>query len=169
MGSWITCRCGASIHTNLFAGTAVYRLVSDSDYDSLEEPVDRGQVEDLFFNRGIPAYRCKRCGRLAVQWDRERAPEFYAPEGREEPSAAGPASAQGDPGDDQRLKDLEALAEAEYERLYESRSPTAAYSNVKEAFYTAIEWAEKLRRRDVADRLRKRLQDVKEVFRRQFP
>jgi len=169
MGSWITCPCGASIHTNLFAGTTVYRLISDSDYDALEGPVDRGKLEALFFDHGIPAYRCKSCGRLAVQWDKEQAPVFYAPEGREEPSATSPATVQSGPGDDQRLNELEALAEAEYERLYESTSPTAAYSNAKEAYYTAIEYAEKRGRRDVADRLRARLQDVKDAFRRQFP
>lgn len=80
MGSWLKCSCGASIHTNLFAGAGVCRLIRDSDYDSLDDPVDRAGLEALFFSKGIPVYRCTACGRLAVEWDRGSAPVFYTPD-----------------------------------------------------------------------------------------
>lgn len=70
--------------------------------------------------------------------------------------------------DERRLKALEAIAEAEYGEMYDSRYPTGSYSRAKEAFYDAITLAEKLGRKDDAERLTKRLQQVKEVFRHQF-
>ncbi len=80
MSSWIKCPCGSPIHTNLFAGTDVYQLIKDADYDAIEDPVDRGKLEKLFFDSGIPAYHCKNCGRLAVQWTPQGEPVFYVPE-----------------------------------------------------------------------------------------
>lgn len=80
MGSWITCKCGAHIHTNMFTGTHVYRLIEDSDYDAVEDPVDRNKLEDLFFRKGVTVYRCGACGRLAVEWDHTSGPAFYLPE-----------------------------------------------------------------------------------------
>jgi hypothetical protein len=169
MGLWITCLCGALIHTNLFAGAPVYQLISDVDYDVLDDPIDRDKLEALFFKRGIPVYRCKACNRLVVQWDKESDYQFYAPEGKraENPTTESVAT-QADQDDDQRLKDLEAMAEAEYDEMYDARYPTGAYSRAKETFYAAIALAEKLGRQDEAERLKKRLQHVKEVFRHQF-
>ena len=79
MGSWLDCPCGAKIHQNLFAGTGVFRLIRDSDYDAIEEPVDRSKMEDLFFKAGTPVFRCGRCGRLAVEWDPQKEVVFYTP------------------------------------------------------------------------------------------
>jgi hypothetical protein len=74
--------CGYLIHTNLFAGENVCRLIRDGDYDSIEDPVDRDKLADLFFRKGIPVYLCSQCGRLLVDWDEERGPTFYLPEGK---------------------------------------------------------------------------------------
>ena len=82
MGSWIKCLCGYLIHTNLFAGENVFMLIKDSDYDSVEDPVDRDKLSDLFFRKGIPVYICSRCGRLLVDLGEERGPTFYQPEGK---------------------------------------------------------------------------------------
>jgi hypothetical protein len=82
MGSWLRCICGGVIHTNLFAGENICRLIKDSDYDAIEDPVDREKLSDLFFNKGIPVYHCSRCGRLLVEWDEEGGPTFYLPEGK---------------------------------------------------------------------------------------
>lgn len=105
MGSWLHCLCGAKIHTNLFAGTGVYRLLKDADYDSVVDPVDRDKLETLFFVQGIPVYHCKACGRLVVEWDKESGPLFYVPEQKNTGNvtcAAG--AAQSHHADDQRLK-----------------------------------------------------------------
>jgi len=82
MGSWIECLCGTRLHTNLFTGTNVYRLINDSDYDTIEDLVDRDKLSDLFFNKGIPVYCCARCGRLVVEWPEQGGPSFYLPEGK---------------------------------------------------------------------------------------
>jgi hypothetical protein len=169
MGSWITCLCGALIHTNLFAGTTVYRLISDADYDALDDPIDRDKLEALFFEKGIPLYRCQACNRLVVRWDKQGKHLFYVPEGKRAAQAAAEGvAAQSEQADARRLKELEAMAEAEYDEMYESSYPTGAYSNTKEAFYDAIAFAEKIGLPDEAERLRKRLQHVKDVFRHQF-
>lgn len=169
MGSWIQCLCGTFIHTNLFTGTSVYRLLKDSDYDSLDDPINRDKLETLFFTKGIPVYRCKACGRLVVEWDNERAPLFYLPEEKiAENSTIKAITSQSGREDDQRLKELEDIAEAEYDEMYDSMNPTASYSRAKEAFNDAIAFANKLGRQDDAARLEKRLQHVKDVFRHQF-
>lgn len=83
-------------------------------------------------------------------------------------TAAEPESAEDDQTDDARLKALEALAEEAYGEMYDTRYPTGCYSRAKEAFYDAITLADRLGRQEDVERLQKRLQHVKEVFRRQF-
>ena len=82
MGSWIRCKCGYPIHTNLFAGENVCRLIRDSDFDNVVDPVDRDKLSDLFFNKGITVFLCRGCGRLLVEWDEQAGPTFYLPEGK---------------------------------------------------------------------------------------
>ncbi|MCJ7662760.1 MAG: hypothetical protein MUO24_00810, partial [Desulfobacterales bacterium] len=109
------------------------------------------------------------CNRLVVQWDKQGDHLFYMPEGKTaEQAATEGAIAHSDQASAQRLKELEAMAEAEYDELYDSSYPTGAYSRTKEAFYDAIAFAEKIGCPDEAERLRKRLQHIKEVFRHQF-
>jgi hypothetical protein len=191
MGSWMKCMCGGLIHTNMFSGTSIYQLIKDADYDALEDPVDRDKLSDLFFRKGVTVYRCHSCGRLLVEWDDEGVPTFYLPEGKiaeipEREAAAlqgvqtcndGPVEAEiagepeqpeGDQPDDPRLKELEALAEAAYDEMYDSRYPTGCYSRAKEAFYDAIGLAARLGRQKDVERLERRLQHVKDVFRSQF-
>jgi hypothetical protein len=80
MTSWLECLCGNLIHTNLFTGTRIYKLLQDADYDAIEDPVDREKLSDLFLEKGITVYRCQQCGRLAVEWNKEGDPTFYLPE-----------------------------------------------------------------------------------------
>jgi hypothetical protein len=82
MGSWIRCLCGSLIHINMFTGTNIYQLIKDSDYDAVDDPVDRDKLSDLFFKKGVPVYQCSTCGRLLVEWDPEGGPTFYLPEGK---------------------------------------------------------------------------------------
>jgi len=73
--------------------------------------------------------------------------------------------------DEERLHNLEAEAEAAYDRMYDARSPNDAgvcYSDAKEALYDAIGLARKLGKADVAARLEQRLAHIKAVFRSQF-
>ena len=192
MGSWIRCLCGGLIHTNLGAGTHICQLIDDSDYDAVEDPVDRDKLSDLFFKKGVSVYRCLGCGRLLVEWgDDMGGPMFYLPEqkyaeiaerepaalqnyqtdapGSEEPETVEePEPPESDREDYQRLKALEALAEEAYSEMYDTRYPTGCYSRAKEAFRDAIALADRLGRQPDVLRLEKRLQHVKDVFRHQF-
>jgi hypothetical protein len=62
----------------------------------------------------------------------------------------------------------EALAEAAYEEMYETRSPTGPYSDLKDFFALAIGTAERAGLHDDAKRLNARLEPCKKVYRRQF-
>jgi hypothetical protein len=63
---------------------------------------------------------------------------------------------------------LEALAEAAYDEMYETRSPAGPYSELKECFALAIAAAERAGLHDDAERLTKRLEHCKNVYRSQF-
>jgi hypothetical protein len=62
----------------------------------------------------------------------------------------------------------EALAEAAYDEMYETRSPTGPYSDLKDFFSLAIGAAAKARLHDEAKRLSARLEHCKQVYRSQF-
>ena len=62
----------------------------------------------------------------------------------------------------------EALAETAYNEMYDARSPTAHYSDLKDFFATAIGAAERAGLHDEAKRLNARLDHCKEVCRSQF-
>jgi hypothetical protein len=87
VGSWIKCKCGCDVHTNLFAGADVYQLIRDADYNAVEDPVDRDKLADLFFKKGKPVYRCSGCSRIIVEWNTEVECSFYALEKTEDKTA----------------------------------------------------------------------------------
>ena len=62
----------------------------------------------------------------------------------------------------------EALAEAAYDEMYDSRSPSARYSDLKDYFAMAIGAAEQAGLHDEAKRLNARLDHCKNVYRSQF-
>ena len=62
----------------------------------------------------------------------------------------------------------EALAEAAYDEMYETRSPTGPYSDLKDFFALAIGAAERAGLPDEAKRLNARLEHCKQVYRSQF-
>ena len=71
----------------------------------------------------------------------------------------------------ERLRRLEAFAEAAYDRMYDatqSRDASTHYSDAKEAFYDAIGLAQRLGRTEDVERLEARLAHIKAVFRSQF-
>jgi hypothetical protein len=63
---------------------------------------------------------------------------------------------------------FEALAEAAYDEMYETRSPAGPYSELKECFALAIAAAERAGLHDEAKRLSQRLEHCKNVYRSQF-
>jgi hypothetical protein len=190
MVSWLKCKCGGLINLNMFSGTHIYQLIEDSDYDAVEDPVSRNQLENLFFKKGITVYPCLNCGRLLVEWDEKSGLTVYLPEGKQEIPKAEAAicprdriqedepkeeavaeelkSQESDQPDNLQLQEFEALAESAYDGMYDSRSPTGCYSRAKEALYSAIELADQLGRKKDVERLQKRLQHIKDVFRHQF-
>jgi hypothetical protein len=71
-----------------------------------------------------------------------------------------------------RLRWLEAQAEQAYNAMYEARAGSdlaARYSDAKEFLHDAIGLARRLGQDDKAERLSQRLDEIKTVFRRQFP
>lgn len=66
------------------------------------------------------------------------------------------------------VAELAARAEQAYEAMYDSRSPAAHYSDLKDHFAAAIGAAERAGLRDEVARLRRRLDHCRQVYRRQF-
>ncbi len=189
MGSRMKCRCGYLVFTNHF-----YKLVKDIDYDAMEKPANEDVLSEFFFKKGMTAYLCPACGRLIVEWEEPGGATFYQPEKKEvetpeaTPGAETPVLAEYGPHkdpisgagvtmsesgasggpEDLRLKELEAIAEHAYAEMYDSNSPTASYSEAKEAFHDAIAYARSIGRRKDVERLERRLEHVKNVFRHQF-
>jgi hypothetical protein len=62
----------------------------------------------------------------------------------------------------------EALAEKAYAEMYDSRSPAACYSDLKDYFAQAIGAAERFGLNTEAKRLSKRLDHCRQVYRNQF-
>ena len=73
-------------------------------------------------------------------------------------------------GDEERLRWLEARAEAAYTRMYDAgfNGAIACYSDAKEFLYDAIGLAQRLGKTSEVERLSGRLAHIKAVFRSQF-
>ena len=72
----------------------------------------------------------------------------------------------------ERLRFFQAQAEKAYARMYEARigsDPAACYSDAEEFLHEAIALAQRLGLWRAAQRLTARLEEIKTVFRRQFP
>jgi hypothetical protein len=67
-----------------------------------------------------------------------------------------------------QLAEYEALAEKAYDDMYDSRSPAACYSDLKDYFASAIEAAKQAGLQGDAERLTKRLDHCRQVYRKQF-
>ena len=73
------------------------------------------------------------------------------------------------PDDELReMAKFEALAEKVYDEMYETRFPAGFYSELKELFALAIGAAGRAGRPDEVERLSKRLEPCKAVYRSQF-
>ena len=76
--------------------------------------------------------------------------------------------AASDEDDRKEVAKFEALAETAYDEMYDSRSPAARYSDLKDFFAMAIGAAERAGLHDEAKRLSARLDHCKKVYRSQF-
>ena len=70
--------------------------------------------------------------------------------------------------DRRQVAEYEALAEGAYAEMYDSRSPAGCYSDLKDYFAQAIGAAERAGLNDDAERLTKRLEHCRQVYRSQF-
>jgi hypothetical protein len=76
--------------------------------------------------------------------------------------------AAADDGSREDVAKYEALAEAAYNEMHDSRSPAACYSDLKDYFAMAIGAAERAGLHDDAKRLNARLDHCRQVYRGQF-
>jgi hypothetical protein len=67
-----------------------------------------------------------------------------------------------------KMAEFEALAEKAYDEMYETRFPAGLYSDLKDFFALAIGAAERANRPDEVERLSKRLDLCRQVYRKQF-
>jgi hypothetical protein len=68
----------------------------------------------------------------------------------------------------EQMRRCEALAEKAYDEMYDTRSPAGPYSDLKDFFASAIAAASQAGLPEEAERLSKRLEHCKQVYRRQF-
>lgn len=67
-----------------------------------------------------------------------------------------------------KMAEHEALAEKAYDEMYNTRFPAGLYSEMKDCFIDAIAAAGRAGRPDEVKRLTKRLENCKQVYRKQF-
>ncbi len=67
-----------------------------------------------------------------------------------------------------QMAEYEALAEKAYDEMYETRFPTGLFSDVKDFFALAIGAAERAGRPDEVERLTRRLDHCRQVYRKHF-
>jgi hypothetical protein len=113
------------------------------------------------------AWQCPACGALYLE-DPDGVRHRFLPE-----NAAVPRNLfqRRDPAASlarERLEVCERMGEAAYDQMYDASSPTACYSDAKEAFYDAIRAARELGLETEAAALEARLEHIKAVFRSQF-
>ena len=68
----------------------------------------------------------------------------------------------------EQMQRCEALAEKAYDEMYDSRYPAGPYSDLKDFFLAAIVAAREAGLSEEAERLSKRLEHCKQVYRSQF-
>jgi hypothetical protein len=79
MASTILCACGNRIGTNLFAGSKVFRLIRDDEWDALGDSPSWRDTSVLFMH-SREVFRCSKCARLIVFWERDGEPTYYTQE-----------------------------------------------------------------------------------------
>ena len=67
MSNWVDCPCGHAIGLGAFPNHDVFRLISEEQYEAVEDPVDRPKLARLFLS-GQVLVRCPDCRRVLVKW-----------------------------------------------------------------------------------------------------
>lgn len=79
MASTILCTCGNRIGTNLFAGSKVFRLILDDEWDDLGNSPTQDDFSNLFVH-SREVFHCEKCSRLIVFWKHDGDPTYYTQE-----------------------------------------------------------------------------------------
>lgn len=66
MGSWLTCRCGGLLHTNMFCGTGISVLASEEFLDASHEEKTRDEFIAAMISDSPKLLHCKSCGRIVI-------------------------------------------------------------------------------------------------------
>lgn len=66
MGSWLTCRCGRLLQTNMFSGTGISVLASEEFLDAPHEEKTRDEFIAAMISDSPKLLHCKSCGRIVV-------------------------------------------------------------------------------------------------------
>lgn len=67
MSSWVVCRCGAVIGTGSFPNPNVYCLISEEQYDEVDDPIDRRKLGVLYLAGGT-LISCGNCNQVLIRW-----------------------------------------------------------------------------------------------------
>jgi len=79
MSSWIACKCGYRIGTGAFPNDHVGRIISESQYDEVVDPVDRRKLSVLFLS-GSVFISCPQCERVLIGRNGADEIEFFVKE-----------------------------------------------------------------------------------------
>ena len=80
MSSWIRCKCGALVHTNLFSGANIGLIVTDTFLDTLPGDISRDEaIGRLAVGAETSFIRCKACPRVFVLHS-DGTLEIFAPD-----------------------------------------------------------------------------------------
>lgn len=79
----IKCRCNNYFSTDSFPSPYGFRMFSESDYDQIEDPVNRRSLENLFLN-SAEVYKCPVCNRLILVNRKDNSLTFFINEGEKE-------------------------------------------------------------------------------------
>jgi len=66
MGSWLTCKCGARLHRNLFAGTGMSLIATEAFLDTERVGASADDLVSELVREGERLLRCRPCGRIVL-------------------------------------------------------------------------------------------------------
>jgi hypothetical protein len=64
MGSWIRCKCGNSVHKNLFCGTGISLIVTEDFLDADRADMSSEDFISELISASEMQLKCSNCGRM---------------------------------------------------------------------------------------------------------